>query len=155
MAQARGLKLYQYLGDWFLRALSQEVYQQHTQTLFVLYQDLCWVVNLTKSQLILQQVFNFVRYWFNLSQGLVKPTQERWDSLTQKNKDPIKKETCPVRQFMLMKSLLTATDKQVILGCLHMRPSQWHLKNHWHVLESMEKIIPLARSLHPHLLVAE
>ena len=37
------------------------------------------------------------------------------------------------------------------LGRLHMRPIQWHLKNNWRVPESLEKVIPLPRSLHPHL----
>ena len=32
-----------------------------------------------------------------------------------------------------------------------MRPIQWHLKSNWRVPESLEKIIPLPRSLHPHL----
>ena len=58
---------------------------------------------------------------------------------------------CPVRQFMSLIGLLTATEKQVHLGRLHMRPIQWHLKNHWRVPESLEKVIPLPRSLHPHL----
>ena len=33
-----------------------------------------------------------------------------------------------------------------------MRPIQWHLKQHWRVPESLEKEIPVPRSLHPHLL---
>ena len=41
--------------------------------------------------------------------------------------------------------------KQVYLGRLHMRPIQWHLKNNWRVPEALEKIIPVPRSLHPHL----
>ena len=36
---------------------------------------------------------------------------------------------CPVRQFISMIGLLTATEKQVHLGRLHMRPIQWHLKS--------------------------
>ena len=32
-----------------------------------------------------------------------------------------------------------------------MRLIQWHLKNNWRVPESLEKVIPLPRSLHPHL----
>ena len=32
-----------------------------------------------------------------------------------------------------------------------MRPIQWHLKNNWRVPESLEKLIPIPRSLHPHL----
>ena len=47
--------------------------------------------------------------------------------------------------------LLTATEKQVHLGLLHMRPIQWHLKNNWRVPESLEKVIPIPRSLSPHL----
>ena len=52
---------------------------------------------------------------------------------------------------MSLIGLLTATEKQVHLGRLHMRPIQWHLKNNWRVPESLEKVIPVPRSLHPHL----
>ena len=45
--------------------------------------------------------------------------------------------------------LLTATEKQVYLGRLHMRPIQWHLKNNWRVPDTMEKTIPIPKSLHP------
>ena len=61
--------------------------------------------------------------------------------------DPV----CPVRKFMSLIGLLTATEKQVHLGRLHMRPIQWHLKNNWRVPESLEKVIPVPKSLHPHL----
>ena len=53
---------------------------------------------------------------------------------------------------MSLIGLLTATEKQVPLGRLHMRPIQWHLKRHWRVPESLGKEIPIPRSLHPHLL---
>ena len=52
---------------------------------------------------------------------------------------------------MSLIGLLTATEKQVHLGRLHMRPIQWHLKRNWRIPESLEKRIPLPRSLHPHL----
>ena len=58
---------------------------------------------------------------------------------------------CPVRQLMPLIGLLTATEKQVHLGRLHTRPIQWHLKNNWRVLESLQNVIPIPRSLHPHL----
>ena len=47
--------------------------------------------------------------------------------------------------------LLTATEKQVHLGRLHMRPIQWHLNNNRRVREPLEKVIPIPRSLHLHL----
>ena len=52
---------------------------------------------------------------------------------------------------MSLIGLLTATEKQVHLGRLHMRPIQWHLKNNWRIPESLEKVIPIPKSLHPHL----
>ena len=32
-----------------------------------------------------------------------------------------------------------------------MIPIQWHLKNNWHIPESLEKLIPIPRSIHHHL----
>ena len=125
--------------------------QRHTQTLLGLCRNLGWVVNLSKSELVPQQVFNFVGYHFDLSQGLVKPTQERWIALSQKINVLLGQETYSVRQFMSLIGLLTATEKQVVSGRLHMRPIQWHLKKYWHVPEVLEKIIPLPKSLHVHL----
>ena len=52
---------------------------------------------------------------------------------------------------MSLIGLLTATEKQVHLGRLHMGPIQWHLKNSRRVPESLEKVLPVPRSLHPHL----
>ena len=151
MAQARGIRIHQYLDDWLLRAPCPETCLLHTRTLLDLCHRLGWVVNMTKSELVPQQVFNFVGYRFDLSQGLVKPTQERWMTLSQKIIDLLNQQVCSVRQFMSLIGLLTATEKQVVAGRLHMRPIQWHLKRHWHVPESLEKVIPLPQSLHPHL----
>ena len=151
MAQARGIRIHQYLDDWLLWAPCRETCLDQTQTLMDLCQSLGWVVNLKKSELVPQQEFNFVGYRFDLSWGLVKPTQERWQALTQKIKMLMTKGDCSVRQFMSLIGLLTATEKQVVSGRLHMRPIQWHLKNHWHVPEVLEKRIPLPRSLYPHL----
>ena len=117
--------------------------------------DLCrslgWVVNMDKSELVPQQTFDFVGYHFDLSQWLVKPTQDRWRSLSQKLNLLLGLECCTVRQFMSLIGLLTATEKQVVSGRLHMRPIQWHLKKHWHAPESLEKVIPIPSSLHVHL----
>ena len=151
MAQARGIRIHQYLDDWLLRAPCPETCLLHTRTLLDLCHRLGWVVNMIKSELVPQQVFNFVGYRFDLSQGLVKPTQERWIALSQKINKHLNQQVCSVRQFMSLIGLLTATEKQVVAGRLHMRPIQWHLKRHWRVPESLEKTIPLPKSLHPHL----
>ena len=75
MAQARGIRIHQYLDDWLLRAPCPETCLQHTRTLLDLCHELGWVVNMKKSELTPQQVFNFVGYRFDLLTGQVLPTQ--------------------------------------------------------------------------------
>ena len=151
MALQKGIRIHQYLDDWLVRASTRDTCLQHTQTLITLCQDLGWLVNREKSELVPQQVFNFVGYQFDLKVGRVRPTEERWQTLTDKIRSILSDPVCPVRKFMSLIGLLTATEKQVHLGRLHMRPIQWHLKNNWRVPESLEKVIPVPKSLHPHL----
>ena len=108
-------------------------------------------MNKEKSELDPKQVFNFVGYQFDLKEGKVRPTPERWQPLIDKIQTILSDPVCPVRQFISLIGLLTATEKQVQLGRLHMRPIQWHLNNNWKVPESLEKVILVPRSLHPHL----
>ena len=124
MAQARGIRIHQYLDDWLLRAPCQATCLQHTRILLDLCQELGWMVNMKKSQ----QVFNFVGYQFDLLTGRVLPTQDQWSTLKQKVNFIKNRSCCTVRQFMSLIGLLTATEKQVWSGRLHMRPIQWHLK---------------------------
>ena len=151
MAFQKGIRIHQYLDDWLVRASTHHTCLQHTQTLVTLCQELGWLVNKEKSELVPKQVFNFVGYQFDLKEGKVRPTEERWQALTHKIRSILSDPLCPVRQFMSLIGLLTATEKQVHLGRLHMRPIQWHLKNNWRVPESLEKVIPVPKSLHPHL----
>ena len=151
MATRKGIRIHQYLDDWLVRATSHRTCLQHTQTLVKICQDLGWLVNVEKSELEPKQVFDFVGYQFDLRSGWVRPTPDRWQSLQEKIRTLLSLPACPVRQLMSLIGLLTATEKQVHLGQLHMRPIQWHLKNNWRVPESLEKVIPLPTSLHPHL----
>ena len=143
--------MHQYL-DWLIRERDKETCFQDTQTLLALCQELGWVVNLKKSDLEPKQIFNFVGYQYDLIQGVVGPTPERWEALNSKINSLLERTSCLVRQLMSLIGLLTATEKQVPSGRLHMRPIQWHLKGHWHIPESLEKVIPIPRSHHPHLL---
>ena len=133
MATHKGIRIHQYLDDWLVRARSHQTCTQHTQILVKMCQDLGWLVNLEKSELEPKQVFNFVGYQFDLRSGRVRPTPDRWQSLQGKIQTLLLLPACPVRQFMSLIGLLTATEKQVHLGRLHMRPIQWHLKNNWRV----------------------
>ena len=151
MAIHKGIRIHQYLDNWLVRARSHQVCLQHTQDLVKICQELGWLVNLEKSELEPKQIFDFVGYQFDLRAGRVRPTPDRWQNLQDKISEILSLPTCPVQQFMSLIGLLTATEKQVHLGRLHMRHIQWHLKNNWRVPESLEKVILIPRSLHPHL----
>ena len=61
MALQKGIRTHQYLDDWLVRASTHDTCLQHTQTLVTLCQELGWLVNREKSELVPQQVFNFNR----------------------------------------------------------------------------------------------
>ena len=147
MAQAKGIRLHQYLDDWLIRSQTKESCSYQTQALLTLCQELGWVVNLHKSELDPKQVFDFVGYRYDLNRGVVLPTPQRWQILNDKIHFLLESRSCSVRQFMSLIGLLTATEKQVPLGRLHMKPIQWHLKRNWHIPESLEKNIPIPFTL--------
>ena len=78
------IKIHQYLDDWFVTARSHQVCLQHTQDLVKICQELCWLVNLEKSELEPKQIFNFVGYQFDLRAGRVRPTPDHWQNLQDK-----------------------------------------------------------------------
>ena len=78
MALQKGIRTHQYLDGWLVRASTHDTCLQHTQTLVTLCQELGWLVNKEKSELVPKQVFNFVGYQFDLKEGKVRPTGERW-----------------------------------------------------------------------------
>ena len=82
MALQKGIRTHQYLDDWLVRTSTHNTCLQHTQTLVTLCQELGWLVNKEKSELVPKQVFNFVGYQFNLKEGKVRPTEEHWQALT-------------------------------------------------------------------------
>ena len=122
-AHGSGEKYPNILDDCLIRARDKVTRFQDTQTLLALCQELGWVVNLKKSELEPKQVFNFVGYQYDLVQGVVRPTWERWEALNSKINPLLSWTSCSVRQLMSLIGLLTAMEKHV-----HMRPTQWHLK---------------------------
>ena len=115
MALTRGIKLHQYLDDWFIRVQSQEEAQVNTQTMVDLTQSLGWIINQENSELEPTQVFSFMGYEYHLDSALVKSTQERWLKL----------------QDLEFAYWVASTEKMVLEGRLHMRPFQFNLKKHW------------------------
>ena len=84
LALQKGIRIDQYLDYWLVWARSHHTCLQRTQTLVALCQDLGWLVNMGKSKLNPKQVFDFVGFQFDLKEGKVRPTLDRWQTLTTK-----------------------------------------------------------------------
>ena len=147
MAIHKGIIIGQYLDDWLVKATSHQVCLQHTQERVKICQVLGWLVNLEKSELEPKAGLRPCRF-----PGLIGSNLNLTFGRTFRTK------YCQYCQYWLVRSssscligLLTATGKQVHLGPLHRRPIQWHLTNIWRVPELLEMVIPIPRSLHPHL----
>ena len=78
LALQQGIRIHQYLDDWLIHAPSKEECHKQTQKLLNLIQELGFLVNHKKSELVPSQRFDFLGYHFLLDLGLVKPTQDRW-----------------------------------------------------------------------------
>ena len=150
MAQMRGIRIHQHLDDWLCRAPCLETCRRHTQTLLAWCRELGWVVNMKKSELTPQQDFNFIGYRFDLLTSRDLPTQERWLALQQKLKFVKSKESC--MQTVHVPDRMTYSHRKAgLVRSTSMRPIQWHLKQHWHAPEILDKVILIPMSLHPHL----
>ena len=123
MERQKGIRIHQYLDDFLARASTHDTCLQHTQTLVTLCQELGWLVNREKSELVPKQVFNFVGYQFDLKEGRVRPTEEHWQTLTDKIRSIMSDPFCPVRKFMSLIGLLTATEKR---SPLRVTPHETH-----------------------------
>ena len=111
LAMKQGIRTHQYLDDWLVRARSHQTCLQHTQTLVALCRELGWLVNEEKSELEPKQAFNFVGYQFDLKEGRVRPTPERWQALQTKILEIMSSPVCPVQKLMSLIGLRTATEK--------------------------------------------
>ena len=151
MALSRGLRLHQYLDNLLIRSQSQEETLVSTQAVVDLTQSLGWIINQEKSELISSQVFSFMDYEYHLDSALVKPTQERWLKLQDWILRLKSKHVLTTRCLMSQIGLLASTEKMVPEGLLHIRPFQFHLKEHWRYPQSLDCLLPWTESFSAHL----
>ena len=151
MALSKGLRLHQYLDDWLIRSQSREEALVNTQAVVDLIQSLGWIINQQKSELNPTQVFSFVGYEYHLDSALVKPTQERWLKLQDFILQLKSKHVLTARCLMSLIGLLASMEKMVPEGRLHMRPFQFHLKEHWKFPQPLDSLLPWTEAISAHL----
>ena len=88
---------------------------------------------------------------YHLDSALVKPTQERWLKLQDLILHLKSKHVLAARCLMSLIGLLALTEKMVPEGCLHMRPFQFHLKEHYRFPQSLDTLLPWSETISAHL----
>ena len=96
-------------------------------------------------------MFSFVGYKYHVDSALVKPTQERRLRLQDLILRLKSKYVLTARCLMLLIGLLASMEKMVSEGCLHMRPFQFHLKEHWRFPQSLNSLLPWTETISAHL----
>ena len=129
LALQRGIRIHQYLDDWVVRARSHQICLQHTRTLNIPLSGIRLASEQREIRTGTQTSIRFCRLPVRPEGGQGQTQVGTLADLADKNKIPSDCSVCPVRKLMSLIGLLTATEKQVHLGRLHMRPIQWHLKN--------------------------
>ena len=105
-------------------------------------QSLGWIINQEKLELNPTQVFSFVGYEYRLDSALVRPTQERWLKLQDLILQLKSNHVLTARYWMSL---------MVPEGRLHMRPFQFHLKEHWRYPQSLDNHLPWTDVISAHL----
>ena len=95
--------------------------------------------------------FSFVGYEYHLDSALVRPTPERWLKLQDLILRLKSKRVLTARCLMSLIGLLASTEKMVPEGRLHMRPFQFHLKEHWRYPQSLDNLLPWTEAIVAHL----
>ena len=114
MAQARNLRIHQYLDDWLLRSPTKDQCLKDSEKLVKLVQELGWLINFQKSELVPTQNLDFLGYHFDLQRGLVFPTQKKLDCLKVQTVSIRKSLVLTPRKLMSLIGTLASLEKQYL-----------------------------------------
>ena len=98
------------------------------------------------------QVFSFVGYEYHLDSALVVKTcfdlRRRIKSWSLSHLSSV---GFTARCLVSLIGLLASTEKMVLEGRLHMRPFQFHLKEHWRYPQALDSLLPWTETISAHL----
>ena len=147
IATRMGWVLHSYLDDMLIQARSSTICLSSTTGVESLLLAMGWIINLAKSEMTPTQTFVFVGYGYNLRSATVFVPQERLRTMFSLVHDVVNSQLVTARTLMCVLGTLAAMEKLVHLGRLHMRPIQWHLKDHWNRNKRLEQPIPVTTAL--------
>ena len=151
MAQNRGIRIHQYLDDWLLRAPCQETCLQYTQILLALYRKFCWMMNITKSELVPQQKFIFVGYHFNLYPRAECDQLRRVGPVYNRRFTPQKSRYLFIQTVYVPDKVGDSHGEASSVGSAAHEAFSVASKETLACSKSLAKVIHLPKALHPHL----
>ena len=119
------------LDDWVIRHLDRSILEDHLLILVRICLKLGLLVNWTKSDLVPSRDFLFVGYRFRTDLGLALPSEERVLKIQSLIAPFTSCRALPASRMLSLLGLLSATEKLVPLGRLHMRELQHDLRSQW------------------------
>ena len=130
-AHSRGLSLIQYLDDWNLSCRTQGDCKLWTLWLLDITKALGLIVNIPKSDLDPAQLVQFVGIVFDLILGMASPAQHRIDKFLELTRQFLQKQPQTAESWQRILGHMNSLEQLVPRGRLHMRPLQYHLRQHW------------------------
>ena len=130
------VSLFPYLDDWLIRDLLSYRLISHTKYTLQTIQNLGFIPNLKKSDLIPTQQFTFIGMEFLTQQNIVRVPADRVKALILTIKTILSQTQVSAQNFLSILGKLSAAADLILLGRLHLRPLQMCLLSVWkpHIL---------------------
>ena len=130
------VSIFPYLDDWLIRDLILNQLISHTKYNLQTVQNLGFIPNLKKSDLIPTQKFTFIGMEFLTQQKIVRVPANRVKALILAIKTILSQTQISVRTFLSLLGKLSAAADLILLGRLHLQPLQMCLLSVWkpHIL---------------------
>ena len=145
LAHLRGISLFLYLDDWLAQMPTYFMGIDQGQFLVDLCDDLGLLLNLKKSELVPNQVFEFIGARFNLILARVFPKEENCSRCILKIQEFLSCHSPTAEMWQSILGHLVSQFRFIPFGRLYLRPLQWHLQEHWDQLQdSPEEIVPIS-----------
>ena len=126
-----GGHLHMFLDDWLLWALSRTECLFLRNSSLTSAQELGWVINFGKSDLIPKQVFDFVGIHYDLIRHTAHPTQKNWEKLVSAAHSVLGAQSLTAGTWQSVLGIFMSQSRLVSFGRLHIRPMQWNLSRFW------------------------
>ena len=120
----RAASLFSYLADWLVRDLIRNRLISHTKYTLQTVQNLGFIPNLKKSDLIPTQQFTFIGMEFLTQQEIVSVPVNRVKALILTIKTILSQTQVSAQTFLSLLGKLSAAADLILLGRLHLRPLQ-------------------------------